>query len=276
VLLKQKDELEYLEISNQISTIKISLQGAHIFHFKVKDRTPLLFLSKSTFFKRGKAIRGGIPICWPWFGAHPTNNRLANHGFARTSLWKHETTEEVSPQKTRIVLSLCSSIATRTLWPYEFKLSLEIVMSEQLEVSLISENCDAKTIEITQALHSYLQVCDIESVRVAGLSDTRFYNKLHNSYDHKEVGNLQFKQEIDRVYYGVKETIMVDDGKRNIEVQTEGSNTVVVWNPGKELGEKMVDLDSYKEMLCIESANLFEDKVTLERGESFKLTTILS
>ncbi|RLA58501.1 MAG: D-hexose-6-phosphate mutarotase, partial [Epsilonproteobacteria bacterium] len=134
--LKTKNELEYIEVSNKLSSIKIALQGAHIFDFRVKGKEPLLFLSDTSHFKVGKAIRGGVPICWPWFGAHSSDSSLPNHGFARISIWTHVKTEEIDKNKTKIILELKSSEETLKLWPYLFELQLEILMSDKLEIAL--------------------------------------------------------------------------------------------------------------------------------------------
>ncbi len=270
--IKQLDELEYLDISNTQGRIKIALQGAHIFDFKIKDKKPLLFLSETARFEKKVPIRGGVPICWPWFGPHKTDTSLPNHGFARISLWEHLATQELSENKTKISLGLKSSKETLTLWPYEFELILEIVMSDILELHLITKNTGNKDIILSQALHTYLNIDDIHTAQLKGLDKKYFYNKVNDSHDNLQEGPLVFNKEVDRVYYGVEDVLKIE----RITVQTLKSQTVVVWNPGKTLVEKMPDLSSYEKMLCIESASGLQGETVLKVGETHTLTSIIS
>jgi glucose-6-phosphate 1-epimerase len=274
LIKKIKDELEYFEVSNTQSKIKIAFQGAHIFDFIVKGKGPLLFLSESSNFKLGKAIRGGIPICWPWFGAHKTDSNLANHGFARTSIWSHVKTLEINEDKTLIVMKLKNSPETLELWPYAFELKLEILMSDVLELSLITTNLSTEPFKLTQALHTYLLVENIYDVQIDGLDKKTYYNKVDNSFDNIQKEYLTFTQEIDRVYQGISDPLLLQDKNQDIEINTIGSDTVVIWNPAKELSKKMLDLDTYKTMLCIESANT--DEIQVNYKGSHTLKTILS
>jgi len=270
--IKRQNRLDYLEISNNTSTIKITLQGAHIFDFKVKDKKPLLYLSKNAKFEKAFPIRGGVPICWPWFGPHPTNKNLPNHGFARISLWEHIDTQEITKDKTKIILRLKSSQQTLALWPYNFELNLEVYMSDVLELHLITKNMDAKAFVLSQALHTYLLIDDLHTAKIKGLQNCKYYNKVDDTYANTQEGTLTFTQEVDRVYQGVENTLEVED----IKVKTLGSKTVVVWNPAEELIKKIPDLSSYEDMLCIESASTLKDTLTLQAGQSHTLKSIIS
>lgn len=271
-----KDELKYITVSNAKSSIKIALQGGHIFDFRCKGKPPLLFLSETARFKKGVPIRGGVPICWPWFGAHPTNKSLPNHGFARTSLWTHVQTQELTNEKTKIIMSLESSSQTLKIWPFEFELLLEIIISDTLDISLISKNTGTQSFPLTQALHTYLFIEDIQHVSLEGLETKPFYNKLDNTYNNIQVGSLQFTKEVDRVYENCNKTLLLKDINQKISVETQGSQTVVVWNPGKDYANNFSDLSDYKSMLCIESANALRDEVELHTNEVHILKSIIS
>jgi glucose-6-phosphate 1-epimerase len=169
-------------------------------------------------------------------------------------------------------LELKSSEETEKLWPYHFTLQLEIIMSDRLELSLITKNRGSEPFVITQALHTYLLIQDISNACVEGLDQTMYYDKLTDTYNNLQKGKLCFDAEVDRVYENVSKSLCVED----IEVETIGSNTVVVWNPGKGFKNNFSDLSDYKTMLCIESANTLNDVVTLEAGDSYTLKTILS
>ena len=271
-----KDELEYLEFSNNRSHLKLTLQGAHIFEFQVKGEEPLLFLSETAVFKKGVPIRGGIPICWPWFGPHPSDKHLPNHGFARVLLWEYLSTEHISADKTKIILRLGSSEETLKFWPHSFELRVEILMSDILEVSLTTSNTGKDSFSLTQALHSYVRVDEISRVSLKGLVGCGYYNKVDDTYDNRQEKDLLFQSEVDRVYSNVTEVLTFQEDKQQVRVETKGSETVVVWNPGAKLLEKMPDLSSYKTMLCIESANTLDDALIIHPKQSHTLTTILS
>jgi len=271
-----KGSLGYLHISNKAAEAKITLQGAHIFHFQPKGQAPLLWVSESASFEKGKAIRGGIPVCWPWFGPHPTDTTLPNHGFARTSLWKHIKTEEVNDKETKVILGLNSSSESLQLWPYHFELILEVSIGAELRVTLISKNMDTKAFTITDALHTYLAVDDISTVYVDGLDQKDYYDKTEDSFNNIQEGRLFFSQETDRIYQRITSTLSVHDQNRCIRVQTEGSQTVVIWNPGEALAKTMPDLSDYKTMLCVESANALNDAPLIKPNESHRIMTVIS
>jgi len=270
-----KGSLEYLHISNKSAEAKVSLQGAHIFHFQAKGQEPLLWVSERASFEQGKAIRGGIPVCWPWFGPHPSDSTLPNHGFARTSLWEHIKTEEVSAKETKVVLGLKSSEASLQLWPYRFKLTLEISIGTELKVSLTTTNLGTQAFTISNALHTYLAIEDINTVYIDGLDKKSYYDKTDNSFDNIQEGRLYFTTETDRIYQGITSKLSIQEQNRCLQVKTEGSQTIVIWNPGKALAQKMPDLSDHKSMLCVESANALDDVPLIEPGKSHRLTTII-
>lgn len=271
-----KGSLEYLHISNKAAEAKITLQGAHLFHFQVKGQAPLLWVSESASFEVGKAIRGGIPVCWPWFGPHPTDSTLPNHGFARTALWKHIKTEEISEKETKLILGLNSSQESLNLWPYRFELRLEISIGAELRVSLITKNMDTQAFTITEALHTYLAIEDIHTVYIDGLDKKIYFDKTDGSFDNIQEGRLYFTKETDRIYQGITSELSVHEKHRSVRVRTEGSQTVVIWNPGNVLAHKMPDLSDHKSMLCVESANALDDALLIQPNDSHRLTTVIS
>lgn len=271
-----KGSLEYLHISNTASEAKISLQGAHVFHFQARGKKPLLWLSDTATFEERKAIRGGIPICWPWFGPNNTDSTLPNHGFARTSLWEHVSTDEISEAETKVILKLQSSPESLALWAFDFELILEVIISARLSVSLITKNLDTKAFTITDALHTYLAIDDINTVYIDGLDKKSYYDKTDNSFDNVQEGRLYFTQETDRIYQGINSIVSIHEKEACIKVKTEGSQTVVIWNPGEALAQKMPDLNDYTKMICVESANALDDAPLIQPGGIHRLTTILS
>jgi glucose-6-phosphate 1-epimerase len=270
------DELEYIHIQNTAASAKIALQGAHLFDFQIHGKKKLLFVSETSFFKEGKAIRGGIPICWPWFGAHETDTSLPNHGFARNSLWRHESTEDISESETKVRLTLENTPQTYALWPYEFLLTLDIYIGEQLKLVLTSKNLDTKAFSITSALHTYFEIENIYKTTIEGLAHMKFYNKCNDTSHNVQEGDIDFKDEVDRVYHEVQNDVIIHDNDQDILLKTEGSSSIVVWNPGKELTENMPDLSGHEHMLCVESANVMSEERVLEPQMSYSLTVTIS
>ena len=265
-------QFEYIEVINESACASIALQGAHLFYYSQKNEDSIFWLSELSDFEENKAIRGGVPICWPWFGVNKNNPNLPNHGFAKVCLWEWVDSKEIDSKTTKINLRLRDSKQTHTLWPYKFELTLEISIAENLTFSLKTTNLDNKPFEITQALHSYFQVSDISHIKVQGLDKKPYLDAL-DFKNYTQDGDITFDKEIDRVYQEVDENIMLIDNEKKIEIQNEGSSSVVVWNPWIEKTKRMsaMSQDSYKNFVCIESANAFDDVRIMQANESHTL-----
>lgn len=274
---KALNGFNYIEIENKSASAKVALQGGHLFHYQQHDRKPLLWISNQSFFETAKAIRGGIPICWPWFGKHSTDSTLPQHGFARTSPFELLEINEPDKNTTEIILQLQSSAESLALWPYQFKVLLRITIGSTLTVALTTINCDVQTFTISSALHSYFAVSDIDNVSVQGLDDREYWDALTDE-NKIQKGEIHISEEVDRVYQKVEEPLMVHDVNRTIHIETAGSSSTVVWNPWKDKSMRMADMENnaYKTMLCIETANALEDARDLAPGEEQTLKAIIS
>jgi glucose-6-phosphate 1-epimerase len=266
----KQDELEYISVENSFSSAKIALQGAHIFDFILKEKGSVLFLSDASVFRKGKAIRGGVPICWPWFGANEKDSSLPNHGFARTAIWEHRSTQTLNDNETKVTLTLHTSPETLVLWPYVFSLTLDIYVGRVLRLELTSQNLDTKPFTFTSALHTYLAMDNIYETQLGGLEGKNYFDKTQNTFVIQKE-HIDFSKEVDRIYQNVTNNVLVKDAKVHHTIQTEGTKTIVVWNPGEVLATHMPDLTNHTQMLCVESANVLDDKVTLAKGESHTL-----
>lgn len=265
---------KYIEIKNDSAKAKIALQGAHIFHYARNGEETLLWLSKTSDFEIGKAIRGGVPICWPSFGMN--NPDLPQHGFARLGMWKLENSQEIDANTTQITLLLNDTEETLGMWNYKFELKLKITISDKLTMQLTTTNLDEKSFKITQALHTYYQISDISNISIQGLSGKPYLDALTNKIS-KQNGDITFEQEVDCVYQEVNNTIFLTDKNRTITIQNEGSSSVVVWNPWIEKCKRMsgMENDAYKEFVCIESANAYDDfKILLPHPKSTSSLTL--
>lgn len=273
--MQKRDELAYIEVENSVASAKIALQGAHIFDYTLKGKGSVLFLSDTSVFKEGKAIRGGIPICWPWFGANEQDNTFPNHGFARTSVWHDERTQVLDEGLSKVTLSLESTKETFALWPHAFKLTLDVYVGNELRLELRSQNVGTKPFTISSALHTYLTIDDISKTTVDGLEGKSYFDKTQNAFAVQQ-GDIDFSKEVDRIYKGVDTDIIVNNMNIEHNIHTEGTETIVVWNPAEELASNMADLANHTQMLCVESANVLDDTVTLEAGESHTLTQTIT
>jgi len=262
---------DYLVVQNDAMSAKIALQGAHIFEYLPKGKENLLWLSNATQFEAGSAIRGGIPLCWPRFGN--LDKSLPQHGFARTALFELLRVEEISKEESRVVFLLKSDEKSREIWPFSFRLEVTFVLSDTLSISMTTTNLSEEEMMLSEAFHTYFRVDGIENVVVEGLEDVTYIDTLcdTNKVDHEK---LRIDQEVDRVYIGTQNrTILLHDAIKTVAITTEGSNSSVVWNPWIEKCAKMSGMDpqGYKEFLCIESANAFDDFRLLESGASHTL-----
>lgn len=258
---KFENGFEYLEISNRYALARVALQGAHLFHYEKSGASPLLWLSEAAYFEEGKAIRGGIPVCWPWFGPNKEDSSLPQHGFARVSKWKVTEQKELQDGSSVVVLEL------QTPWKFSYGLTLKVEVGERLQLSLTTINLDSEPFEITAAFHSYFAVSDISDTLLYGLEGCEYFDQLSATH-HLQKGNVHFSEEIDRVYFNPGQILRVKDRQREIRITTEGSSSVVVWNPWIQKAASMKDMHEggYREFVCVESANALKDSRILEAG----------
>jgi len=266
-----------LEVNNDICTASIALQGAQVMTWQPKTQVePVLWMSKAASLQQGKSIRGGIPVCWPWFGAHPREPSFAAHGIARTAIWDVKETSISKQGEVQITLSLQSQ--QHPQWQHETLAELKVVLGESLSLSLTTTNLGNTPIAIGQALHTYFNVGDVREVSIAGLEDCSYIDKLSSRSAHqKQQGSISVFSEVDRIYLDAGQDVLLEDGslQRTIRIQKQGSHSTIVWNPWIDKTKALGDMgaaDAYLGMLCIESANADEDVVKLDRGAKHVLS----
>lgn len=272
---KLTNGFEYIEVKNSVAEAKVALQGAHLFHYARVEEEPILWLSEASDFELGKAIRGGVPICWPWFGFNEDKS-LPQHGFARTSLWEFVGSDEVDAKTTVLTFGLTHDEKTLQMWHYKFLLELKITISDKLNMELKTTNMDDKPFKISQALHTYFSVSHISEVAIKGLDKKPYLDALTWKNEIQN-GDITFNQEVDRVYQNVDGEIVLGDKNREVHIKNSGSSSVVVWNPWIEKTKRMSAMqeDAYKHMLCIESANAFDDARVLKPQEVHILGAVI-
>ncbi len=281
-------ELEFVEgpgglpvasIRNEGGGAGVCLLGGHVLSYEPSGQEPVLWVSAESHFEVGRPIRGGIPVCWPWFAGQVPAPGLPAHGCVRTRLWEVRGTESLDAA-TRIVLGITDDEETRALWPHRFDLEIAVTVGAELRVDLTARNTDDEAWSCTGALHSYFAVGDVEQVCVLGLDGCRYLNKVEEFAEQRQRGPITVASEVDRIYTETTAECTIEDPVlgRRIRVAKEGSHTTVVWNPWVDKSARMEDFgdEEYHGMLCVETANAGEDVVTLEPGEAHRLTAVIS
>jgi len=259
--------LPYFELHWNGAEAHLYLHGAHVLHYQPAGQQPVLWQSEASWFEPGKPIRGGIPVCWPWFGAHPTEPDQPSHGFVRLTEWEPISTS-ATEESTIATLQFPASGS-----PQGISLQLRVELSEQLSVSLITANNSGADFMFSEALHCYFSIRDIRSVIILGLEDQRYLDSLYRgSSPQQQSGPISFSAETDRIYIDTPHTCTIVDEvfKRSIHIQKENSLSTVVWNPWIDKSIRMPDFGDreFMNMLCLETANCGPDAVTLSSGET--------
>lgn len=265
-----KSGLTKIIINNDVCEAEIYLHGGHLTHYRVHSEEALIFDAKSSQVTPPKSVHAGIPICWPWFGAHPTDSSKPQHGFARDKVWQLKSTKAVSATETEVILTLSDDKETHTLFPYAFKLELTFTIAKHLTISLKTINIDTKPFSVTQALHTYFLISDIQNIQILGIVNTPFIDYTDERKEKREKSPLTIDQEVNRVYVPTKATCTIIDGalKRKVVIEKSGSNSTTIWNPWRESDIHDLPEDKYRKFICVETTNALEDKRTLQPDES--------
>jgi glucose-6-phosphate 1-epimerase len=271
------DDQPIAKIRNDNATAEISLYGGHVLSYKPHSETEdVIFVSDLATCANGKAIRGGIPICWPWFGADPDGLGRPNHGFVRNRLWQAIATEAIDSGTTKLTLGLSDTDDTRAIWPHRFDLAIAITVGDALTVELITRNTGNTPFHLTQALHTYFIVGDINRVRVRGLEGKYYLDKVDGDARKFQSEAIAIAGEVDRIYLDVPAVLTIDDPAldRRIHTTSSGNTTAVVWNPWIDKAAAMGDLGNaeYKTMICVETTNAASDVIEVAPGETFCLS----
>ncbi|MFT7184713.1 MAG: glucose-6-phosphate 1-epimerase [Pseudohongiellaceae bacterium] len=270
----------FAHIKNCYGSAEISLYGGQVTHFQLLDDEPILWMSPLSQFIPGKAIRGGIPICWPWFGPHPNDSGLPQHGIARISHWSLVDACLLEGEHIRVVLR-CDQDKIDQLAEWKgVELELSVTLGKTLRLDLCTRNRRHCAIAIGGALHSYFRVEDIDQVVVQGLEARHYRDKLDNYKRKFQQKCVVFTGETDREYLDTKsDCILIDKAKsRSLRVSKEGSATTVIWNPWQLSSQKMADFsdDGYREMVCIEAAITANDAQIISPGKSHILSQTIA
>jgi glucose-6-phosphate 1-epimerase len=264
-----------LDIHHPTCTARIAQLGAHLMEWTPGGHKPVLYMSPEAVFREGKAIRGGVPVCWPWFGPHHTDASLPAHGFVRTRFWELTAASE-GDAGVMMKFGLKDDAETRRMWPHAFALEMEMQLGAEMHLALRMTNTGDAPFTISGALHSYFAVGDIGRVTVEGLDGVEYLDTVGTKEMRVQTGDVDFHDEVDRNYHTTGEVVVGDAAlKRSITVRGSGSHTAVVWNPWVEKSKTLSDLpdEDYKRFVCVETANAWRDHVTVEAGAQHTLAT---
>jgi glucose-6-phosphate 1-epimerase len=253
--------------------------------YQRQGEQPLIWPNPEAVFKQGKGIRTGVPVCWPWFGVFDRNPHSVKamrqsdqpagaHGFVRTARWELAGTT-IEGDALRVDLVLPVPAGGFPGWPHQVDLKLSLLLDDQLHIHLTSHNRGTDTVSLSQALHTYFAVSDVRNVQVEGLDGLAYIDTADGWSNKQQSGLLHFTAETDRIYLNTPAQLnIVDkDWQRRLQLTSRGSNSTVIWNPWTERAKAFDDMadDGWQGMLCIETANVLDDVVSLAPGESHTL-----
>lgn len=257
----------------------IYLHGAHITSWKPAGAQEVLFLSSRSFWEEGRAIRGGVPISFPWFADKADDPKAPAHGFVRTTAWE---IESVVHSGDAVVVSMVieSSEKIRQLWPGDFRLEHRVTAGAELSMELIVTNTGASSTRFEEALHAYHNVGDVKAVQVAGLEAGRYVDKTDTMREKEQRGDITISAETDRVYLDTKTAVELIDPvvRRRIRIVKEHSLTTVVWNPWSQKAAAISDLGEgeWQSLLCIETSNVGSFAIELAPGQQHNMKATVS
>jgi glucose-6-phosphate 1-epimerase len=270
--IKTRQKIQILHINNAFAHAEISLFGGHILSFKPKhDNRERLWVSPNALFDSSKAIRGGIPICWPWFGEHTSNTTAAAHGYVRTQAWDILNTEETD---TGTTISLKPQTSKGDGFEGNAQLTLVVRVGRQLNIQLRTTNLGDAPLTFNCALHSYFAISNIKQCELLGLSE-QYSDKTRDYRLFDTPKPYRFHEETDRVHVEKPSTLSIVDEQVETNILSSGHDSIVVWNPWQEKSINMNDMtnDSYLTMLCVETA--ITQSLTVNASETHILEQII-
>lgn len=268
--------LPFIQVQTDKAQALISVYAGQVLSFKpINQDADLMFLSTKAYYQAGKAIKGGAPICWPWFGADPEGKGRPAHGFVRNRMWEVIETHLGPEGEVAVTLGLNDTPETQAIWPYSFQLRLVVTIGDTLKLALITHNTGDQAFTITQAFHTYFSVKDIHHATVSGLDGNSYLDKVDAGKQKQQSGNVRIDSEVDRIYLNVSNDLIIHDAalNRRIAIKSQGSQTAVVWNPWEKIAKEMADLldDDYLRLLCVETTNAATDTILIQPGNQFSL-----
>ena len=267
--------LTMIDVSTPEADATITPQGAQVLNWVPKNEHPVIWLSPAAKYVPNKSVRGGIPICWPWFGPHESHADFPAHGIARTSQWQVNSVVRSDDGHVRVVFTLPQTVDTGAYWPYVSPLQYTVTIGDSLELELFTRNESETDITLGEALHTYFAVSDVRRAKIGGLHGHWYLDKVDAGQRKEQNGDVSINSEVDRIYLDTGSQCVIEDSgwNRRIRIETQGSRSTVVWNPWIDKSGILGDLgdEGYLHMLCVESANAADNVVIVPAGGEHRL-----
>ncbi len=272
--------LPKIQIHTAFAGADIYLHGAQVTSWRPAGAEEVLFVSEKSHWEDGRAIRGGIPVCFPWFRAKADDPQAPAHGFVRTKEWKLESLTEMPGDSVCVYLSTESDEATRRWWPFEFRLEYRITVGVRLNLELRLKNTGRSAFRFEEALHTYFNVGDMERVKVKGLDGAAYLDNRDRNRRKTQTGDLRLSAQTDDAFVGASGSVEILDEvlRRRVTTEKRNSYSTIVWNPWRDGADSMSDLgaDEWRRMLCVEGGNILDSAIVVGPQESHTLTVEIS
>jgi len=271
--------LTRVQITSAFGAGEIYLHGAHVTSWKPAGNDELLFISTKARWEEGQAIRGGIPICFPWFRGKLDNPHAPAHGFVRTRVWR---VESIIENKNGVAVSMFtqSDERTRKWWPGEFRLTHRVTFGSELCLELACMNTGTTPFRFEEALHTYNRIANIQDARLQGLDSVSYLDNTDSNKEKTQRGDVTVASPTDRAYCNTQNEVDLLDPnlKRRIRLRKEHSLSTVVWNPWSEGAARLQDLGDgeWRQFLCVEASNILDAAINLAPGQEHSMTAILT
>jgi glucose-6-phosphate 1-epimerase len=270
--------LAKVAITSPAAAGEMYLHGAHVTSWQPRDAVEVLFMSSQSRWEDGRAIRGGIPICFPWFADKADDPSAPAHGFVRTKAWQLESVVRNGDAVT-INMSTQSDTGTKKWWPADFHLLHRATFGFELRLELVVTNTGPTELRFEEALHTYFRVGQIEKVRLQGLDKSPYLDKTDLNREKTRQGAVAIVSETDRVYLNTQQAIDLEDDSlnRHIHIAKTNSFTTVLWNPWVQKARNLADLgnDEWMHMVCVETSNVSDFAVKLAPGQEHTMRAIV-
>jgi glucose-6-phosphate 1-epimerase len=258
-------------VSSPVAAGEMYLHGGHVTSWTPKGRSDVLYCSPNTIWQDGRAIRGGVPVCFPWFGDNANDPSAPTHGFVRTKPWQLDSIDVFGDEVT-VSMSTHSADDTLSWWPFDFRLVNRATFGTRLKLELTVVNTGASPFTYEEALHAYFRVGDPQAAIIRGLDHVRYIDRVNHLVEKTQSGDVRLSSETDRIYLNTSHPIDIDDSvlDRRLTIQKENSLTTVVWNPWADKSAKIADLGAgeWKNFVCVEASNVGAFAVHLAPGQS--------
>jgi glucose-6-phosphate 1-epimerase len=272
--------LAKVRVATPLASAEIYLHGAQVTSWQRAGAEEAIFLSEHSHWQDGRAIRGGIPICFPWFRAKADDPEAPAHGFVRTRGWQLDSVTAGKDGSAAVTCSTGSDDSTRRWWPHEFRIVYRITTGKALHLELTVTNLGSSPFVFEEALHTYFRVGAAEGVRVRGLDQVAYLDNTDGNREKVQSGDVVLAGPTDNAYLDTQGALELIDPalRRTLRTEKEGSATTVVWNPWRQGAASLADLgdDEWRQMACVEASNILQAAVSLAPGEEHTMGATLS